>query len=63
MCGSDAAASHLTYAFCCLDNGDLMTCDTSAADAQNIAFITRWNRIKENSSAGSTTTSGMYRDM
>jgi len=45
--GSDAATSHLTNAFWYLDNGDLLPCDTTAADAKNKDFITRWDRIKQ----------------
>jgi hypothetical protein len=45
--GSDAAASHLTNAFWYLDNGDMLPCDPTAADAKSKVFITRWNRIKQ----------------
>jgi len=36
--GSDAAASHLTYAFWYLDDGDLLPCDPTAADAKKQNF-------------------------
>jgi len=45
--GSDARASHLTNAFCYLDDGDLLPYDPTAADAKNKDFITRWGRIKQ----------------
>jgi len=45
--GIDAAATHLTNAFWYLDDGDLLPCDPTAADAKNKVFITRWNRIKQ----------------
>ena len=45
--GTDAAATHLTNAFWYLDDGDLLPCDPTAADAKNKVFITRWNRIKQ----------------
>jgi len=45
--GSNAAASHLTNAFCYLDNGDLLPCDPTAADAKNKGFIRRCDRIKQ----------------
>ena len=32
--GSDAAASHLTNAFWYLDDGDILPCDPTAADAK-----------------------------
>jgi hypothetical protein len=41
----DAAASHLTYAFVYLDNGDLLPCNRTIADAKNKCFITRLDRI------------------
>jgi hypothetical protein len=44
---TDAATSHLTNAFWYLDDGDLLHCDPTAADAKNKGFITRWNRIKK----------------
>jgi len=46
---SDAAASHLTNSFWYLDNGDMLPCDPTAAQASttNSGFITRWNRIKQ----------------
>jgi len=44
---SDAAAMHLTNAFWYLDDGDLLPCDPTAADAKIKVFITRWNRIKQ----------------
>jgi hypothetical protein len=44
---TDAAASHLTNDFWYLDNGDLLPCDPTAADAKNKGFITKWNRIKQ----------------
>jgi len=43
--GSDATATHLTNAFCYLDDGDLLPCDPTAADTKNKVFITRWNWI------------------
>jgi len=45
--GSDAAATHLTNAFWYLDDGDILPCDPTAADAKNKGFITRWNKIKQ----------------
>ena len=45
--GSDAAASHLTNAFWYLDDGDLLPCDPTTADANNKEFIARWNRMKQ----------------
>jgi len=45
--GSDAATTHLTNAFWYLDDGDLLPCDPTAADAKNKGFITRWKRIKQ----------------
>jgi len=45
--GSDAATLHMTNAFWYLDNGNLLPCDPSAADAKNKGFITRWDRIKQ----------------
>ena len=45
--GNDAYASHLTNAFWYLDNGDLWTYDTIAADAKKKVFIKRLNRIKQ----------------
>ena len=45
--GSDAKTSHLTNAFWYQDNGDLLPCDPTAADANNKGFITRWDRIKQ----------------
>ena len=36
--GSDAAASHLTNAFWYLDDGDLLPCDPTAADAKKQRF-------------------------
>jgi len=43
-CHIDASATHLTNAFWYLNNGDLLPCDPTAADAKK-KFITRWNRI------------------
>jgi len=43
----DAVATHLTNAFWYLDNGDLLPCDPTAANAKNIDFITRWTKIKQ----------------
>ena len=43
--GSNAATSHLTNAFWYLDNGYILPCDPTAADAKNKIFITRWDRI------------------
>ena len=45
---SDAATSFLTNAFWYLDDGDLLPCDPTAADAKNKDFITGWDRIKQN---------------
>jgi len=45
--GSDAATTHLTNAFCYLDDGDLLPCDPTAADAKNKVFSTRWKKIKQ----------------
>ena len=45
--GSDAATTQLTNAFFYLDDGDLLPCDLTAADAKNKDFITRWNRLKQ----------------
>jgi hypothetical protein len=47
--GTDAAFSHLTNAFCYLDDGDLLTCDPNAAYDTNTnrGFIARWNKIKQ----------------
>ena len=45
--GSDADDSHLTNSYWYLDDGELLPCDPTAADAKNIFFITRWNRIKQ----------------
>jgi hypothetical protein len=45
--GSDAAQLHLTNAFWYLDNGDMLTCNPTAADSKNKGFITRWDRIKQ----------------
>ena len=63
--GSDAATSHLTNAFWYLDDGDLLPCDPTAADAKNKGFITRWNKInrarRSNSTVGSTATCVTYR--
>jgi len=47
MYGSDATTSHLTNAFWYLDNGDILRCDPTAANAKNKGFITRWDRIKQ----------------
>jgi len=47
MYGSDVAAAHLTNAFWYLDDGDLLTCEPTAAGAKNKGFITRWNKIKQ----------------
>ena len=38
---SDAAASHLTNDFWYLENGNLLPCDPTAADAKNKVFIVR----------------------
>ena len=43
----DPATWHLTNAFWYLDEGDLLPCDATAADAKNQHLITRWNRIKQ----------------
>jgi len=45
--GSDGAATHLTNAFWYIDDGDLLPCDHTAADAKHKGFITRWNKIKQ----------------
>jgi len=45
--GSDAATSHLTNAFWYLNDGNLLPCYSTAADAKNKGFITRWDRIKQ----------------
>ena len=44
---SDAAAKHLTNQFWYLDDGDLLLCDPTDADAKNKVSITRWNRINQ----------------
>jgi len=45
--GSDAANTHQTNAFWDLDDGDILLCDPTAADAKNKLFITRWKKIKQ----------------
>ena len=48
--GSDAGASNLTNSFWYLDKGDMLRCNTSTADkkapANDLGFITRWDKIK-----------------
>jgi hypothetical protein len=46
---SDAAASHLTNAFCYLDKGDTQANDPTDnyTDATNKGFTARWYRIKQ----------------
>jgi hypothetical protein len=45
--GSDAPASNLANAFWYLDDGNMLTCDPTAADAKNKGFIRRLDRIKQ----------------
>jgi hypothetical protein len=45
--GSDDAASHLKNAFWYLDDGDLLPCNPTAAEAKNKGFVARWNRMKQ----------------
>jgi len=45
--GSDAAATRLSNTFWYMDDGDLLPCELTAADAKNKVFITRWNKIKK----------------
>ena len=44
---SDASATYRTIAFWYLDDGDLLPCDPTSADAKNKISITRWNKIKQ----------------
>ena len=44
---SDTAATHLTNVVRYLDDGDLLPCDPTHADAKNKDFIIRWNSIKQ----------------
>ena len=56
----DAATSYLTNAFWYLDNGDLLPCDLTAADAKNKEFITRSDRIKQSNEVEIKMISVMY---
>ena len=65
--GSAAAASHLTDAFRYLDNGHLLPCDPTAADARNKVFITLATELniamRSTSMAQSIVISVIYREM
>jgi hypothetical protein len=46
--GTDAASSHLSNSYWCLDNGDMNSCDPMAetrTSATNDGFIASWSRL------------------
>jgi len=44
----DAASSHLTNAFWCIDGGDVLAGDPTSTSIKNKGFARRWERHKEN---------------